>query len=161
MEDKDIERYRESSLLELFLELKKNTKDEKLLNYVKGQINSNSGNPGEIENILNLMEKAEFYIGFKRETIWGYLGSLGLLNFPTDTIEVKSYVESLKQNQKIKYIKSFLYYELNDLIVVRAEKNEKLREKMLKMPEYKVLDAILEHENTIDISFKIPSRKKY
>lgn len=151
MEDKDIERYRESSLLELFLELKKNTKDEKLLNYVKGQINSNSRNPGEIENILDLMEKAEFYIGFKRETIWGYLGSLGLLNFPTDAIEVKSYVESLKQNQKIKYIKNFLHYELNDLIIVRAEKNEKLREKMLKMPEYKVLDAILEYENTTNI----------
>ncbi len=151
MEDKDIERYRKSSLFELFLELKKNTKNKNLLNYVKGQINFNSRNPSEIENILNLMEKAEFYIGFKRETIWGYLDSLELLNFPTVNSEAKSYVESLKQKQKIKYIKTFLHYELNDLIVVRAEKNEKLREKMLKMPEYKVLDAILEYENEINI----------
>lgn len=140
-------KYDECILFELLVELKKNIKNKELLKYIKRKINSE--NQIEIEKIIDTMEKADIYIGFEEITIWRYLGYLDILNFPLNEKEIERVVESLKKNNKIDSLKKFLYYELEDLKKIKKNKNaknDKLKEKMLKKPEYKVLNAIIDFE---------------
>lgn len=136
--------YSDMSLEKLLEELKKDKKNNDLIEFVKKQINLKSNSIERIEAILDVMEKVNFYIGFNNETIKKYLEDIKI---PSLNMEKERIFKELKLNNKVKYIKHLLHHEQKGFEKVKLSGNGDLKRKMLKEKKYVIIDIVLEVED--------------
>lgn len=132
----------------LIEELKKNPYNSEVLKEIKKDIKNIAKNKVEIERVLDLMKELDCYIGFDRDIIINYLKILKI-NLTEKDLEKKldiSLRDNLIGTKKLRYLKIILYYEIKKFKEVITKQNIELKEKMMKIPEYKLINFLIKIE---------------
>ncbi|WP_403559494.1 hypothetical protein ACIE8Z_07825 [Cetobacterium somerae ATCC BAA-474] len=128
--------------------LKKDNTNKEVLKTIKEEIKKISTNEKKIEELLELMDKLKIYIGFDRDVVNDYLKILGI-----DLMEKKleknlnrSMFYKLEKLKKLKYLNIILYYEIKLFKEIIEKREDDLIKKMLKFPEYQLIDFLIKEE---------------
>lgn len=140
-----METHLQKELFEILKEITKNSADVELIKKARKKIDEFSENRYSTEKILDVMEKADVYLGMTKDRIWNYLKEMDIINDVAPNNKNVVY-KNLKKNNKVKYIKKLLYNELEDLKKVIEEKKDSIKALLLEKIEYRILEMILEME---------------